>query len=74
MRHDPFKGEVHPRHVILLAVRWRRRFPLSYRDLRDLLAERGVEVGAATIHRRVQKFRPEIAGRASHRRSWRGLG
>jgi hypothetical protein len=33
-----------PREVIVLAVRWYLRFGLSYRDVEELLAERGIEV------------------------------
>ena len=73
MRRDAFRGHRFPREVILVAVRWYCRYPLSYRDARDLLAERGVEVDAATIFRWVQKFGPEIARRAFRHRSWRGL-
>ena len=73
MRQDAFRGHRFPREVILLAVRWYCRYPLSYRDVRDLLAERGIEVDAATIFRWVQKFGPEIAKRAFRHRSWRGL-
>ena len=60
-RRDPFKGYRFPEHVILLAVRWYCRYPLSYRDVRDLLAERGVTVDAATVYRWVQKFGPRSA-------------
>jgi len=73
MRRDLFKGHRFPRDVILLAVRWYCRFPLSYRDVRDLLEEHGVVVDAATIYRWVRKFGPEIARRAFKHRSWRGL-
>lgn len=60
--------------MILLAVRWYCRYPLSYRDVQDLLAERGITVDAATIYRWVQKFGPEIRKRAYGRhRGWRGL-
>ncbi|WP_043920290.1 IS6 family transposase [Jannaschia aquimarina] len=73
-RRDPFKGYQFPKVVILLAVRWYRRYPLSYRNVRDLLAERGIIVDAATVYRWVQKFGPEIRKRASGRhRNWRGL-
>ncbi|SPJ26472.1 hypothetical protein PAA8504_04334 [Palleronia abyssalis] len=73
MRRDPFKYHRSPRGVILLAVRWYCRFPLSYQDVSDLLAERGV-MDRATVFRWVQKFYPEIASRAySHRGSHRGL-
>ncbi|UOA20775.1 hypothetical protein DSM14862_03613 (plasmid) [Sulfitobacter indolifex] len=50
-RRDPFKQHRFPRDVILLAVRWYCRYPLSYRDVRDLLAERGITADAATIYR-----------------------
>ncbi len=72
MRRDPFKGHRFFKSIILMAVRWYCRFPLSSRDVRDLLAERGVQVDA-TVYRWVQKFGPEIARRASRHRSWRGL-
>ena len=47
----PFKGHRFPRDFILQAVRWYCRFALSYRDVKDLLEERGVHVDAATICR-----------------------
>lgn len=70
-RRDPFKQHRFPKDTILLAIRW---YPLSYRDVRDLLAERGILVDAATIYRWVQKFGREIRKRAyGQHRSWRGL-
>ena len=53
-----FAGFRFPREVILLAVRWYLRFGLSYRDLEELLAERGVAVDHVTLHRWVQRFTP----------------
>jgi transposase, IS6 family len=44
--------------VIVLAVRWYLRFALSYRDVEELLAERGVEVDHVTVYRWVQHFTP----------------
>jgi hypothetical protein len=44
--------------VILLAVRWYLRFGLSYRDLEEILAERGIEVDHVTLYRWVQHFTP----------------
>lgn len=58
---------------IQLSARWYCRFPLSYRDVPDLLAERGIEVDRATVYRRVLKFGPEITRRACAHRSSRGL-
>ena len=53
-----FAGFRFPADVIVLAVRWYLRFGLSYRDVEELLAERGVEVDHVTIYRWVQRFTP----------------
>jgi transposase-like protein len=53
-----FVGFRFPSDVIVLAVRWYLRFGLSYRDVEELLAERGVEVDHVTIYRWVQRFTP----------------
>ena len=39
-RRNPFKHHRFPNEIILMAVRWYCRYPLSYLDVRDLLAER----------------------------------
>jgi IS6 family transposase len=46
---NPFKHHRFPKDVILVAVRWYCRYPLSYRDVRNLLTERGIPVDAATL-------------------------
>jgi transposase-like protein len=53
--------------VIAVAVRWYLRYGLSYRDVEELLAERGVEVDHVTVYRWVQTFTSEFieAARAS---------
>jgi transposase, IS6 family len=48
------------REVISLAVRWYLRYGLSYRDVEELLAERGITVDHVTIYRWVQRFTPEF--------------
>ena len=55
-------GGVEP--VIILAVRWYLRFGLSYRDVEELLVERGVEVDHVTVYRWVQRFTPLLADAA----------
>jgi transposase-like protein len=55
-----FAGYRFPPGVILLAVRWYLRYGLSYRDVAELLAERGVEVDHVTIYRWVQRFTPLV--------------
>jgi transposase-like protein len=46
--------------VIILAVRWYLRYGLSYRDVEELLAERGIVVDHVTLYRWVQRFTPEL--------------
>ncbi len=70
---NPFKRHRFPTDVILLAVRWYCRYPLSYRDVRDLLAERGIDVDPGTINRWVVKFGPELAKRSCAHRGPCGL-
>jgi transposase-like protein len=53
-----FAGFRFPPEVIVLAVRWYLRYGLSYRDVEELLAERGIEVDHVTIYRWVQRFTP----------------
>ena len=53
-----FAGFRFPPEVIVLAVRWYLRYGLSYRDVEELLAERGVDVDHVTIRRWVQHFTP----------------
>ncbi len=53
-----FSGYRFPPDVILLAVRWYLRYGLSYRDVEELLAERGIEADHVTIYRWVQRFTP----------------
>jgi transposase-like protein len=59
-----FARYFYPPDVIILAVRWYLRFNLSYRDIEELLAERGVEVDHTTIYRWVQRFTPLLADAA----------
>lgn len=46
-----FKGTHFPKDVILYAVYFYVRYAVSYRDLEDILAERGVKVDHATLNR-----------------------
>jgi transposase, IS6 family len=49
-----------PPEVITIAVRWYLRYGLSYRDVKELLAERGVTVDHVTVYREVQRFTLEF--------------
>jgi hypothetical protein len=57
-------GSGSPPEVITVAVRWYLRYSLSYRDVEELLAERGVEVDHVTVYRWVQRFTPLFADAA----------
>ena len=71
-----FKGHQYPKSVILYAVFFYVRYGVSYRDLEEIMAERGVEVDHATLNRWVVKFSLAIAASAQVRKkptaiSWR---
>jgi transposase-like protein len=59
-----FAGFRFPAEVIVVAVRWYLRYGLSYRDVEELLAERGIEVDHVTVYRWVQRFTPLLADAA----------
>ncbi len=59
----PFRGFRFPAAVILWAVRWYLQFPVSYRDLERMLADRGAEVDHRAMYRWVQRFAPELEKR-----------
>ncbi len=54
----------------MLALRWYLRYGLSYRDVKELLAERGITVDLVTVYRWVQRFTPLLS--AAVRRSNNG--
>jgi IS6 family transposase len=59
--HPPrsaFAGFRSPPDVIIVAIRWYLRYGLSYRDVEELLAERGIVVDHVTVYRWVQRFTP----------------
>jgi len=71
-----FKGSHFPQSVILFAVFFYVRYPVSYRDLQEIMAERGIEIDHATLNRWVVRYAPQIADQAQKRKrptlgSWR---
>ena len=62
---DLFKGRHFDREVIILCVRWYLRYKLSYRDLVEMMAERGLSLAHTTIMRWVQRYVPEFEKRWS---------
>ena len=57
---QPFKWRHFPAEFILLCVRWYLRYPLSYRNLKEMMAERGLRVDHSTIYRWVVAYSPEL--------------
>ena len=71
-----FKGTHYPKGVILHAVFFYVRYAVSYRDLEEIWAERGVNIDHATLNRWVVKYSPLIAAKAQAKKrptavSWR---
>jgi IS6 family transposase len=59
-----FAGFRFPPEIIVLPVRWYLRYGLSYRDVEELLVERGIEVDHVTVFRWVQRFTSLLADAA----------
>jgi transposase-like protein len=55
-----FKGVHFVKAMILTCVRWSLAYPLSYRQVEELMEEYGVSVDHATINRWVLKYSPEL--------------
>src|SRR5438270_1943027 len=60
---SPFKWRHFEAEIILLCVRWYLRYWLSYRDLEEMMLERGLQVDHTTIYRWVQRYAPELEKR-----------
>src|SRR5947209_5789292 len=60
----PFKWRHFEAEIILLCVRWYLRYSLSYRDLEEMMRERGLHVDHTTISRWVQHYAPELDKRS----------
>lgn len=60
---NPFKWRHFQADIILLCVRWYLRYSLSYRDLEEIMLERGLHVDHTTIYRWVQQYAPELERR-----------
>jgi transposase-like protein len=73
---DLFKGRHFDREIVILCVRWYLRYKLSFRDLVEMMAERGISVAHTTIMRWTQHYVPEFEKRWNRfaqpaGRSWR---
>jgi transposase, IS6 family len=59
----PFKWRHYEAEIMLLCVRWYLRYALSYRDLEEIMQERGLSVDHTTIYRWAQHYAPELEKR-----------
>jgi len=57
---NSFKWKHYAGEIILLNVRWYIKYSLSYRNLKEMMAERGIEVDHTTVMRWVHQYSPEI--------------
>jgi transposase-like protein len=57
----PFNDLQHPTDVVLLAVLWRLRYKLSFRDVAELLLQRGFEVTHETVRDWEFRFGPRLS-------------
>ncbi len=64
MQRSPCRGHRFPPEIIRHAVWLYLRFTLSFRDVEELLAERGLDISYETIRRWVLKFGPQPAAPA----------
>ena len=62
-QQSPFKWRHFEAEIILLCVRWYLRYSLSYRDLEEMMRERGLQVDHTTIYHWVQRYAPELEQR-----------
>lgn len=59
----PFKWRHFEAEIILLSVRWFLRYSLNYRNLEEMMLERGLRIDHTTIYRWVQCYAPELEKR-----------
>jgi putative transposase len=67
-----FKGSHFEKEIILWGVRWYVAYPISYRQLEEMMGERGVAVDHSTLNRWVIKYAPEVE--KAFRRQQRSVG
>ena len=71
-----FKGVHFPKEIVLVCIRWYVAYPLSYRNIEEMMLERGVTVDHSTLNRWVIKFAPQLEKEFRRRKrqvgsSWR---
>ena len=71
-----FKGRHFPKDMILMSVRWKLAYPLSYRNIEELMEERGATVDHSTVQKWVVHYAPQLESAFRKRKkpvgsSWR---
>ena len=71
-----FKGRHFPKDMILMSVRWKLAYPLSYRNIEELMEERGVSLDHSTVQKWVVHYAPQLENAFRKRKkpvgiSWR---
>ena len=67
-----FKGRHFPDYIILMAIRWKLAYAVSYKDIEEMMGERGIEVDHSTVQRWVVKYSPQLEQAFRKRR--KGVG
>ena len=55
-----FKGRHFPKDIILMSVRWYVAYPLSYRNIEEMMAERGVKLDHSSVQKWVVHYAPRL--------------
>jgi transposase-like protein len=55
-----FKGRHVPKDIILMAVRWKLAYPLSYRAIEELMEERGADLDHSIVQKWVVHYAPQL--------------
>lgn len=55
-----FQGRHFPKDMILMAVRWKLAYPLSYRNIEELMEERGADVDHSTVQKWIVHYGPKL--------------
>jgi len=65
-----FKGRHTPQSIIIQCVRWYCAYPLSYRNIKEIMAERGIKIDHSTLNRWVIQDAPKLE-KAFHKKKKR---
>ena len=67
-----FKGRHFQKEMILQSIRWYLAYSLSYRDIEEMMKERGFEVDHSTIQRWVVHYSPKLEDTFHKKKRWPG--